>query len=189
MGGLVMYKRILSVSFALLATLFAFLCTGGLASAHGHRMVGPYTFIVGFLDEPAYAGLKNGLDLTICKGDCQYTVTDGAKVVANPVTDADKALKAEVIMGAAAPLPLTLTARYGLPGKYAGYFMPSKEGDYTFHITGTLEGNKIDEKFVSSKDGFNGVDTLSQYPAESSSADVTALQNQVKSLQSNLNTA
>ncbi len=187
-------KKLLPLSgIALLVALFAFVFSTGTASAHGHRMVSGYTFIVVFLDEPAYAGLKNGLDLTLCKGDCQYTVTDGTRVIANPVNDADKTLKAEVISGAAAALPLTLEARYGQPGKYAGYFMPTRAGDHTFHIFGTLEGKQIDEKFTSSKDGFEGIGTISQYPAgesaNSSATEVNALKSQVNDLRNSQNTA
>jgi hypothetical protein len=186
-----MKKTVSLGSLALLVALFAFLFTStSSASAHGDRMVGPYAFIVGFLNEPVYAGQVSGLDLTICNGDCVYTVKDGTKVISNPVNDADKALKAEVTMGAAAPLPLTLEARYGQPGKYAGYFTPSKEGDYTFHITGTLGSTKVDEKFASSKDGFSAIAAGIQYPSVQVSGDEnSALKSQVNDLQNSLGTA
>jgi hypothetical protein len=35
------------------------------ASGHERREVGPYRFVVGFLVEPAFEGLKNGVDLRV----------------------------------------------------------------------------------------------------------------------------
>jgi hypothetical protein len=52
-------------------------------------------------------------------------------MVANPVNNADQTLKAEVSTGGTAPLSPPLEARYGNPGKYASYFVPSKVGTYT----------------------------------------------------------
>jgi hypothetical protein len=60
---------------ALLATLLGVVLIATPALAHEKRHVGNYTFVVGFLDEPAYANVKNSLDFTICNGsDCNYTV-------------------------------------------------------------------------------------------------------------------
>jgi len=45
-------------------------------------------------------------------------------------------------------------------------FIPTAAGPYTFHLTGTIEGNPIDEKFTSSPTGFNEVQDVStgQFP-------------------------
>jgi hypothetical protein len=154
--------------------LLVVLVTTQSASAHERRQVGKYTFVVGFLEEPAYANLKNGLDLTICTGKaCTYTVKDGQRVVSNPAMDAEKTLKADVSTGSSAPLALALEPRYNNPGKYAAYFMPSKSGAYTFHITGTLNGEQVDEKFTSSPDGFSEVDAIDVYPAASANTQPT----------------
>jgi hypothetical protein len=154
------------------------------AFAHETRHIGPYTFVVGFLNEPAYAQLQNSLDLTICNSDkCNYTVQDGLRVVANPVNNADQTLKVEVIMGSAAPLSLPLEPRYANPGKYASYFIPSKVGSYTFHIFGTLNGMKIDEKFTSSPKTFSDVNQIHVYPS------VAGTQEQVQAAQSSASTA
>lgn len=135
--------------FIILAVALVIAVMPGIASAHELRVVGNYNFVVGFLNEPAYAGQQNGLDLTICDGVCKYVVKDGSRVLENPVLDAEKSLKAEVSMGSNAPLVLTIATRYGMPGKYAAYFLPSTVGAYTYHIYGELSGSKIDEKFTS----------------------------------------
>src|SRR6266567_2827954 len=93
-----MRKHFTFGSLALLVALVAIVLTTSSALAHEKRHVGNYTFVVGFLDEPAYANVKNSLDLTICNGtDCSYTVQDAAKVLSNPVNDADKTLKSSVL--------------------------------------------------------------------------------------------
>ena len=35
-----------------------------------------------------------------------------------------------------------------IPGDYRAFFVPSQPGDYTFHITGTIDGTKVDESFT-----------------------------------------
>ncbi|MBV8821644.1 MAG: hypothetical protein JO125_07225 [Chloroflexi bacterium] len=169
-----------------LAAVLSMTVTSVAAFAHEVRPVGPYTFVVGFLNEPAYAQLQNSLDLTICTGDkCNYTVQDGLRVVANPVNNADQTLKAEVIMGSAAPLALPLEPRYANPGKYASYFIPSKVGTYIFHIFGTLNGMNIDEKFTSSPKTFSDVNQIHVYPATSAAG----TQEQVQAAQNSASTA
>src|SRR5437899_4850803 len=80
-----MKKKLYVGVLGCLVALCALLLTTQSALAHEKRHVGKYTFVVGFLDEPAYANIKNGLDLTICTGDaCTYSVPDGQKVVSNP---------------------------------------------------------------------------------------------------------
>lgn len=183
------YIAIVSV----LAAVAVFFCTASLASAHEVRHVGPYTFVVGFLNEPAYADLQNSLDMTVCKGTtCNYTVQDGLRVVANPVENLEKTLKAEVSFGGSAPLSLNLAARYANPGKYAGYFLPTKVGAYTFHISGTIEGNALDEKFTSGPNTFSEITLLPTYPAVANaqvSSNTTALASQVQQAQESANRA
>lgn len=167
-------------ALALGLALVCLLLTTGVATAHERRHVGPYTFIVGFLNEPAYAQQQNSLDLTICKGnDCTYTTSQqngmgnmsmsSGPTLANPVVGAEKTLKFEVRFGSAGPLSVPIQARWGQPGKYVAYFMPSRPGTYTFHIFGTLEGLKIDETFTSGPNTFSDVKVIPTYPAQTSS--------------------
>ena len=185
-----MRKHFTFGSLALLVALVAIVLTTSSALAHEKRHVGNYTFVVGFLDEPAYANVKNSLDLTICNGtDCNYTVQDATKVLSNPVNDADKTLKVEVSMGGSAPLALTLEPRWANPGKYNAYFLPTKVGDYTFHIFGTLNKSNINEKFTSSPTGFSPVEQVQAYPSSPTDPEVAVLQNKVQSAQNSATTA
>ncbi len=63
-------------------------------------------------------------------------------------------------------MPLTIAARFGLPGKYQGLVLPTKVGDYTFHITGTVGTTTIDEKFESGPGRFGGIEDIAplQFP-------------------------
>lgn len=130
------------------------------AAAHEHRDVGAYTFVVGFINEPAIQGDTNGLTLKI-------TSTKDKK----PVDGLSDTLKAEVIYQKDKK-DLTLTPVFNTPGAYQSVFIPTQAGDYTFHITGTIDGQKVDESFTSSPSGFDSVAPRSDYefPASKSSS-------------------
>ncbi|MBO0782844.1 MAG: hypothetical protein J2P37_28855, partial [Ktedonobacteraceae bacterium] len=179
-----MKRKLALGGITLLAAFLIVITTSGVASAHEKRHIGPYTLVVGFLNEPAYANQQNSLDLTICNGnDCNYTVQQGLRVVSNPVMNADQTLKAEVIMGSAAPLALPLEPRFANPGKYTSYFIPSKTGAYTFHLFGTLQGMQINEKFTSGPNTFGEVDEVHVYPAATTQNNASSPQAQVESAQ------
>src|SRR5439155_10114505 len=54
----------------------------------------------------------------------------------------------------------------GQPGHYTGYVVPTKVGDYTFHITGMVGTMNIDEKFESGPNRFGSIESTDplQYP-------------------------
>ena len=150
-------SRVLAAIGALAIVASSFALNGNVALGHERRTVGPYTFVVGWLNEPAYVGLMNSLDLTV-------TETSGGKAVEG----LDQTLKADVTFGGTGTSqPLTLAARFGQPGKYTGYVMPTKVGDYTFHITGTVGTMSIDQKFESGPGRFGSIESTDalQYPA------------------------
>jgi hypothetical protein len=102
------------------------------------------------------------------------------------VNDADKVLKVTVSQGGNAPVDLPLKARYGNPGKYTSYFEPTTVGAYSFHITGTLKDDKIDETFTSGPNTFGEAGQLTLYPNTqqgNSTANTSELQQQVKDAQ------
>jgi len=153
----------LALALTLLATQFAF--------AHEQRLVGKYQFVVGFATEPAFAGLPNSLDLRITDDDSK-----------KPVEGLEKTLLAEVIYGAST-MPLTLRARFGQPGAYLGDLVPTKTGTYILHITGDIQGQKVDEKFESGPGRFNDVQDMTalQFPQKVPAA--LDMANQVKAAQ------
>jgi hypothetical protein len=126
------------------------------ASAHGEHKVANYTFVVGFGTEPGYAGQTNSVQLMISNNG-------------KPVTDA-KGLKAAVSTGDAEPKEMPLQPNFGTgwgePGDYRAFFIPTAPGAYTFKITGTLGGKKINQSYTSGKDGFDEITDPAevQYP-------------------------
>jgi hypothetical protein len=128
------------------------------ASAHGEHEVASYRFVVGFGTEPGYAGVTNSVQLVISNN-------------AKPVTDA-KGLKVAVSTGDAEPKEMALEPYFGEgrgeQGDYRAFFIPTAPGAYTFKVTGTLGGKKIDESYTSGKDGFDEITDPAevQYPVQ-----------------------
>jgi hypothetical protein len=142
----------IAAALALLAT------TAGAVLGHEERQVGPYTVVVGFIDEPVFVGQKSGLELFVGRG---------AGENGQPVEGLEATLQAEVIVGDAMR-QLALAPRFGAPGWYQAYFFPTEAGAYTFHITGTIEDEQVDESFTSSPEGFGEVEEVSsaQFPVQ-----------------------
>lgn len=151
--------RLYSLAAATLVVVSSFAIFGGTAAAHERRMVGPYQFVVGFISEPAFAGTVNSLDLRI---------SDTRVTPAKAVEGLEKTLTATVQSGGLAPLPLTVTARFGTPGAYNGYFVPTASGAYIFQIAGKIDTMDVNEKFESGPGRFNDVEstTALQYPTK-----------------------
>jgi hypothetical protein len=140
-----------AVAAVLLVSLLA-----GPASAHGEHKIASYTLEVGFGTEPGYAGVTNSV---------QVRISNNGK----PVTDA-KGLKVAVSTGDAEPKQMALEPYFGddwgEKGDYRAFFIPTTPGAYTFKLTGSLGGKKIDKSYTSGKDGFDEITDPSeaQYP-------------------------
>jgi hypothetical protein len=168
-------SRLLAMMAAIAIVASSFAINTSVALGHERRVVGPYTFVVGWINEPAYVNAMNSLDLTV-------TETTGAKAVEG----LDKTLKADVTFGGSStPLPLTLAARFGQPGKYSGFVLPTKTGDYIFHIVGTVGTMTVDEKFESGPGRFGAIESTDplQYPSKViSNTDLAARLDQLQTL-------
>lgn len=139
--------RLLATAAALAVVLSSFALNTNIALGHERRSVGPYTFVVGWINEPAYANAANGLSLEV-------TETSSS----TPVEGLATTLQAEVIVGGGAKkLSLALATDEETPGHYSGSFIPTKTGDYIFHVFGTAGSTKIDERFESGPNTFDGV--------------------------------
>jgi len=139
--------RIVSLAAAVAVVMASLGILADPAAAHESRTVGPYTFVVGWISEPAILGQSNGLDLTV-------TETAGG----TPIDGLEKSLLAEVIVGGGARTrSLHLAPDSDKAGHYTSGFVPTRTGDYTFHITGTAGTTKVDEKFESGPNRFEAV--------------------------------
>jgi hypothetical protein len=57
---------------------------------------------------------------------------------------------------------------FGTPGDYRAFFFPTAPGDYTFHFTGTIGSQKVDQSFTSGPSTFSTVadPTAAQFPVK-----------------------
>ena len=118
------------------------------ASAHERRKVAGYDVVVGFGAEPAYASQPNYVDFRVSKDD-------------KPVVDIGPDLDVAVIYGNSNQKlelkPKFKVGTYGEPGSYGADFVPTRSGVYTFHFTGAINGQPVDEKFTASPTTFSEV--------------------------------
>jgi hypothetical protein len=144
------------------------------AAAHEQRHVNGNDVVVGWLEEPAFAGFLNAVQLIAARGG-------------QPVEDAR--LEVEVVFGgpdnAQRTDPMPLEPAFGAPGEYHATLIPTRPGRYTFHITGTMNG-PVDELFTSGPETFSEIEEVSgvQFPVQDPSAGelgeaVTQLQGEV----------
>jgi hypothetical protein len=156
-----MAKRKVSLVLTLGAAAVLAVGPAGRAWAHEERTIGKYHVAVGFGDEPAYSGQKNSVQMLIKDASDQA------------VTDLGPTLQVEVSFGGQAMAPLTMepdfeVGEFGTPGDYRAFFFPTRPGDYTFHFSGTIKGQQVDETFTSGPDTFSSVQDPSQveFPAK-----------------------
>ncbi len=123
------------IAGAIALALIAFLALSSTAFAHERRQVGPYTFVVGFLDEPAFTNQVNAVDLQVTE-----TATN------EPVEGLQDSLEVEITASGQAKR-LKLRARFGQPGAYAADFVPTKASSYVFRFVGKIADRSIDERF------------------------------------------
>jgi hypothetical protein len=119
------------------------------AFAHEERDVGRNTFAVGFGSEPPYAGEVNSVQLLLSDSH------------GKPVTDLRPGLKVTVGFGSQT-LDLSIEpnfeiGEFGIPGDYRAWFIPTRPGRYSFHFTGKLNGQPVDETFTSGPKTFDDV--------------------------------
>jgi hypothetical protein len=119
------------------------------ALAHEGRKLGDLEMEVGWGTEPAYSGEVNSVQILL--------VHDG-----KPVVDLGDTLDVEVTFGdqtQSFPLePFFEEGEFGTPGDYRAWLFPTTPGQYSFHFTGTIDGEDIDETFTSGPSTFADVE-------------------------------
>ena len=159
------FARVAATTAAVFAVLLG-LATPALA--HEVRKVGAYQLTVGWQHEPVYAGTENAVQIFIHD-------SSGAPVddLGNPVT-----LKVQVIFGSKTSDYLDLGPSFdedtglGTHGEWDAAITPTEPGNYTFHLTGSIHGQAIDQKFTSGPETFNAVDDPAtvEFPTKTPSA-------------------
>ncbi len=163
-----MLRRSVRAAGALSIGALLLFLTAAPAFAHEQRTVGSFQITVGWLHEPSYAGIENAVQLTLkdSKG--------------NPIDDlgSPPSLQVSVGTGSQTSNPLDLKASFdpdtgfGTHGDFDAAVIPTRPGTYTFHFTGTINGQKVDEKFTSSDKTFDDVKdpTAVEFPAKDPTA-------------------
>ena len=150
--------------------------TIGSVLAHEGREVGEYRFVVGWIEEPTYEGLKNGVELRVTKtgragqtGHGHDSKDDGQGMSMEkdaghgeevPAEGLEKTLQVEVThVPSEASRVVNLRAVLNEPGHYAADLIPTAPGVYEFRVFGSAEGTQIDETFIS-RGGGGGFDDV-----------------------------
>ena len=139
-----------TVLWPVVGALLLALAAARVVHAHESRMVGPYQFVVGFANEPAFEGQANGVQLRVSRPDGQE---------AEPVEGLEQTLQVEVthVESGIADV-MALRAVFGDPGHYTNDWIPSAPGQYRFRFIGDVEDLAVDEIFESGPDTFNSVE-------------------------------
>lgn len=161
-----MSRGLARVGSAALVAAGLIVTLSGTAAAHEERKVGRYHFAVGFGDEPAYAAQKNSVQLFL------HDESTG-----KPIVDLGPTLKVQVAYGSLKMAPITMQPDFeigesGIPGDYRGWFIPTRPGTYSFHFTGSIKGQKVNETFKSGPTTFSNVDDPQsvEFPAKDPTA-------------------
>ena len=181
-----MSRSIGRAALAVAATAALAALATGPALAHELQHVGPYDLAVGWKIEPTYVGAPNAIQVTITDHD-DKPVTDIApddlSVVVSTGTSTSQALTFELAFDAQ-----ELT---GPLGEYDAAIVPTAPGDYTFHLTGAIHGEKLDLTLSSGEETFDPVKESAdlEFPAKlPSMAEVTTrldrIDGRIASLQS-----
>lgn len=126
--------------------------------AHEGREVGDYVLTFGWRNEPALVGFPNGPELLIRlhseEGDHGHSDGDEHD---DPMAEIAVALEVEVTFG---PESRTLEMRpmFGEIGHYIADVIPTRPGDYSFRVFGTIGDLEIDEVFTSADGSFSSVE-------------------------------
>jgi hypothetical protein len=146
-----MRTRVLMALAAITAVPALLIMGAGPASAHVLKTVGPYHLLIGFGNEPTYAGAQNSVFLLLTNA------RTGAPIVDEGLGDT---LKVQVRFGTQTKL-LPLESSFdpdsgqGTKGVYNAFFIPTVPGDYTFHFFGAIRSQKVNLAVTSSSTTFD----------------------------------
>src|SRR5438093_8093926 len=119
------------------------------AQAHVERTVGKYHLAIGWGAEPTYVGIFNSVQI--------FLRDAGDK----PVNDLGDTLKVDVINGTQTKSfsfePNFEVGEFGTEGDYRAWIIPTTVGNYTFHVTGTIKGTRVNITVTSGPQTFDAV--------------------------------
>ncbi|MXY44005.1 MAG: hypothetical protein F4Y50_08140 [Dehalococcoidia bacterium] len=161
----------------------------GTVLAHEGREVGDYNIDIGWINEPAYEGVMNGIEIKVIKvvesGDDHHgessattdhhhgesSATDDHHGDSGAVKGLENTLQVEVTyVPTGASRVVNLSVDVDEPGRYTAPMLPTTPGVYEFRVFGAIEGMQVDETFASEGGGgdFDDIQPLAslQFPEE-----------------------
>ena len=155
------------VRTAALALGIGILASAGLAApalAHTGHEVGDYVLEIGWLNEPAFVGQPNAVQVTVTHHG------DGAPVLDLAADDLTVVVSTGGVDSASLVFEPVFDAveKTGSLGEYDASIVPTAPGDYTFRITGSIHGTAVDLTVASGEETFNPVvaSTDLEFPAK-----------------------
>ena len=127
----------------------------GIASAHEEFDQGPVHMEVGFGTEPAYVGQPNSVQVILTKNANGQPIVDVTDTLNLTISFGDESTDAFALE------PNFEVGGDGEPGDYRAWFVPTQAGPYTFQVTGTVDGTKIDVTATSGPKTFASVEDMS----------------------------
>jgi hypothetical protein len=173
-----------ALALALSAALAAALATPASVAAHTVQHAGPYTIEIGWQHEPTYVGESNGVQVIVSQGEHKPVndlKTDDLSVVVTTGGQDSDALTFEP--------GFDLEEMEGDFGEYNAPIVPTAPGDYTFHITGSIHGQKVDLTVTSGDETFDTVKGTSDLEFPVKLPTLTELTTKVDQIDSRLTSA
>ncbi len=166
----------------------------GTVFAHEGREVGDYSINIGWIVEPAYEGVMNGVEVRVTRVTVSGADDHGESMSSTKNDDArdgmamadhhggapvveglENTLQVEVVyVPTGASRVVNLSADVNEAGRYTAALLPTTPGVYEFRVFGAIEGMQVDETFASrgGSGGFDDIRPLAalQFPEELPSA-------------------
>lgn len=163
-------KKLVALLLVLVVALFSLP-----VFAHEGREVGDYVIVFGWRVEPAYAGVVNGPEFWVTEHDTEV-----------PVEGLEESISLMVHFGDQSRM-LTVYPVWDDPGHYTADLLPTRPGDYSFHMFGTIADTDVDEMFSSADGEFSTIEPASdiQFPVLEE-GDLASLQAQIDELRAQI---
>lgn len=165
-----MKSRLVLISVLLLAVL---VLVAAPVSAHEHREVGDYEFTFGWRVEPAFVGVFSGPEFRVADAD------------EAPVEGLEDTLQMMVHFGDQSKM-LEIRGVFRDPGHYTADLIPTRPGDYAFHVFGMIGDLEVDEMFTSADGGFSSIEPATDIMFPAPDSDLALLQTQIDDLRAQL---
>lgn len=122
--------------------------------AHDRKSAGPLELVIGWGDEPAFAGSRNSVVVSLSERGVPVKVAAGS-------------LSVEITFGSER-MTLPLEPAAGRPHEFRAWLVPTRAGTYTFHVTGTVNQQAVDVTTTCSDGTFHCVTDATdiQFPAK-----------------------